>query len=327
MLGKCLGDIGKICTTTGQHNAIGKFLLVAGELDLLDNHIGHILHAGLNNRCQVALQNTLLALGGAVVDHHTLIDIGSYCTTEAHLDLLDHLFGDALCADIEVNRICSHRNRSHVADDVVVVDRYIGNIATHIDHGYTLLLLVCRKQSFSRYEGVDIDTERSDTEVNSSLFESFDRGLGTQNEVECRREALAKRTDGIGHLFVAIDNKILGDTLQNEFVVGRCAHLLHTGIKFIDIALAHAVVVVAHRNPIVVARATDKVARDTEISLQHSDIELISEFINNLFERFDCHFDILDCATCNTARRLAHNSFHNHFAIGTTRCRRSGNIL
>ena len=136
----------------------------------------------------------------------------------------------------------------------------------------------------------------------------------------------AFRSDELGAP-VAIDDEILGDTLQNHLIFVGCAHLLHTGIKFIDIALAHAVVVVAHRDPIVVARATDKVARDTEISLQHSDIELLTEFINNLFERFDRHFDILDCATCNAARRLAHNSFHNHFAIGTTRCRRSGNIL
>ena len=324
---KCLGNIFEICTATRQHDAIGQLLLEACLLDLLDHQIGEIVHTSLDCSRQIALQNALLALGRAVLDTHILRSICNHRATELNFQFLNVFIGNTQRTDIAIDCLRTHRNRRNITHHVVEIDRDIGHIATQIYDRYALLLLVLSEQSFGRHQRVDMDSQRLDTQLQSSIGQALNGRMQTENEIERRREALTERTDRIGHLFVAIDDEILGDTLQNHLIATRCAHLLHTCIEFVDVALADAVSVVAHRHPIGVARATNKVARDTEIGLKDLDSELLFDLRHRRIERFRCQVDVVDGATNHALRPLTYHSLDLHFIVGTARSRSYGDVV
>ena len=327
MLGKCVGNTLQICATTRQHDAVGQFLIEACILDLLDHQIGDVLHASLDYGRQIALQDHLLAFRGVVADTCVLLDVGSHSVTVLHLHLLDPTFGDTERANIGIDSVRTDRNRRHIAYYIVEIDRNVGHIGTHIDHCDTLLFLVRFEQGLGRNQRINVDSQRLDTQLQHRICQALNGGTQAQNEVEGRREAFAERADRIGHLFVAIDDEILGDTLQNHLVFARCAHLLHTRIEFVDIALADAVRVVAHSHPIVMAGAADKLARNAKIGLEHLDIQLFLELIDGRFERLGRKFDIVDRATADALRLLAYDCLNHHFAVGTAHCRCCGHVV
>ena len=132
------------------------------------------------------MQDHLFTLSGVVADAGLLIDVGCHCVAILDLHLLDPLFGNAERADIVVDSVRANRNRRHIAHHVVVVDRQVGYVATHINHSDSLLLLVGFEQRLGRNQRIDVNRQRLDSQLQRRIGQTLNRGTQAQNEVERR---------------------------------------------------------------------------------------------------------------------------------------------
>ena len=281
--------------TAGEDDSVGEFGGIARILDLLHHELGDVGSARLDDGGEVFQQNILGVARGAAVDTDKFVlgrKLGDGRTVLA-LEVLDVLLGHAHGADVAVDGRSAHGDGDGIADDVAVVDRYVGDAGAEVDDSDALLHLLGLQDGGRSGQGIGEDAKHLDAQTLECHIETLHGRLVAEDEVEGGRELLAERADRVLDLLIVVDHIVLRDALHDGLVVGSL-DVAHAVEQRLDILLVDARLMIGDEDMVGMARAPHEIARDAGIGLGDPDAQLRLDLGDRIADGPADQLDVVD---------------------------------